>query len=81
MRYEYFDASMRGTTLRRIADQTGGQFYTTENVANLPEDISYTGAGVTLREERDLWDMPILLIFTLSLLAVEWVYRRKRGLI
>ena len=78
---EYFDASMRGTTLRRIADETGGQFYTTENVANLPEDISFTGAGVTLTEERDLWDMPILLLLTLSLMAVEWGYRRKRGLI
>ena len=78
---EYFDASMRGTTLRRIADETGGQFYTPDNVANLPEDISYTGAGVTLREERDLWDMPILLLLTLSLMAFEWGYRRKRGLI
>ena len=78
---EYFDASMRGTTLRRIADETGGQFYTIENVENLPEDIGFTGAGVTLSEERDLWDMPILLILTLSLMAVEWGYRRKRGLI
>ncbi len=78
---EYFDASMRGTTLRRIADQTGGQFYTPESVANLPEDISLTGAGVTLTEERDLWDMPILLILVLGLMAGEWGYRRKRGLI
>ena len=78
---EYFDASMRGTTLRRIADQTGGLFYTTESVANLPEDISLTGAGVTLTEERDLWDMPILLLLVLGLMGGEWGYRRKRGLI
>jgi uncharacterized membrane protein len=78
---EYFDASMRGATLRRIADRTGGLFYTPETVANLPEDISLTGAGVTLTEERDLWDMPILLILVLGLMAAEWGYRRKRGLI
>ena len=78
---EYFDASMRGTTLRRIADQTGGLFYTPESVANLPEDISLTGAGVTLTEERDLWDMPILLLLVLGLMGGEWGYRRKRGLI
>ncbi len=78
---EYFDASMRGTTLRRIAERTGGLFYTPETVANLPEDISLTGAGVTLTEERDLWDMPILLILVLGLMAGEWGYRKKRGLI
>jgi hypothetical protein len=78
---EYFDASMRGTTLRRIADQTGGLFYTPDNVASLPEDISLTGAGVTLTEERDLWDMPILLLLVLGLMAGEWGYRRKRGLV
>jgi hypothetical protein len=78
---EYFDASMRGTTLSRIADQTGGLFYTPERVATLPEDISLTGAGVTLTEERDLWDMPILLLLVLGLIAAEWGYRRKRGLV
>ena len=78
---EYFDASMRGTTLRRVADQTGGLFYTPENVANLPEDLSLTGAGVALTEERDLWDMPILLFLVLGLMAGEWGYRRKRSLI
>jgi len=78
---EYFDASMRGTTLRRVADQTGGLFYTPETVETLPEDIGLTGAGVTLTEERDLWDMPILLILVLGLMAAEWGYRRKRGLI
>ena len=78
---EYYNANMRGTTLRRIADQTGGLFYTPETVANLPEDLSLTGAGVTLTEERDLWDMPILLILVMGLMAAEWGYRRKRGLI
>ena len=32
------------------------------NVASLPEAISYTGRGVTVVEERELWDMPILLL-------------------
>ena len=78
---EYFDASMRGTTLSRIADQTGGLFYTSESVATLPEDIGLTGAGVTLTGERDLWDMPVLLLLVLGLMAGEWGYRRKRGLV
>jgi uncharacterized membrane protein len=78
---EYFDASMRETTLRRIAEQTGGQFYTPETVDRLPEDISFTGAGVTLTEERELWDMPVLLMLVLVLIGSEWAYRRARGLV
>jgi len=31
-------------------------------------------------EERDLWDMPILLMLLLGLIAAEWGYRRMRGL-
>ncbi len=77
---EYFDAGMRASLLRRVAEETGGRFYTPETVSSLPEDITYTGAGVTVREERDLWDMPVLLILLLALVASEWSYRRARGL-
>ena len=55
---EYFDASMRAPLLKRIAEETGGRFFTPANAATLPEAISYTGRGVTVVEERDLWDMP-----------------------
>src|SRR5262252_3303568 len=77
---EYFDAAMRGSMLRRIADDTGGHFFTTANVASLPEAVTYTGRGVTVVEERDLWDMPIVLLLLLGLLGAEWGFRRVRGL-
>ncbi len=77
---EYFDAAMRGSLLRRIADDTGGRFFTPSNAAALPEAVTYTGRGVTVVEERDLWDMPIVLIALLGLLAAEWGFRRVRGL-
>ena len=78
---EYFGAGRRTQLLQRIADETGGRFYTPETVASLPDDISVTGAGVTLVEERDLWDMPILFILMLLLMGGEWGYRRLRGLV
>ena len=78
---EYFDASRRTASLRRLAEVTGGRFYTPETVDQLPEDLQFTGAGVTLREERDLWDMPIILMLLLTLIGAEWGYRRIRGLI
>jgi uncharacterized membrane protein len=78
---EYFSASRRTQTLRRIADETGGQFYTPDDVSSLPEDIRVTGAGVTLIEELDLWDMPFLFLLLLMFMGAEWGFRRIRGLI
>jgi uncharacterized membrane protein len=77
---EYFDAAMRGSLLRRIADDTGGHFFTAATAASLPEAVTYTGRGVTVIEERDLWDMPIVLLALLGLLGAEWGFRRVRGL-
>jgi uncharacterized membrane protein len=77
---EYFDAAMRAPLLQRIAEETGGRFFTAANAAALPEAVSYTGRGVTVVEERDLWDMPALLIMLVGLVSAEWGFRRARGL-
>jgi len=83
---EFFDAAMRSSLLNRIAEETGGRFFAASpgagvtNVSSLPEAISYSGRGVTVVEERDLWDMPIFLLLALGLIAAEWGWRRKRGL-
>ncbi len=78
---EFFGAARRTQVLRRIADDTGGRFYTADNVSTLPEDITVTGAGVTLAEEHDLWDMPALFLLMLLLMGAEWGFRRIRGLV
>ena len=73
---EYFDATMHAATLRRIADETGGRFYTPSTTASLAEDLRYTGRGVTTVEEHELWNMPIVLMVLVGLLCAEWGYRR-----
>ncbi len=77
---EYFDAAMRAPLLKRIAEDTGGRFFTPSEAASLPEAISYSGRGVTVVEERDLWDMPIVFFALLGFAGGEWAYRRTRGL-
>jgi hypothetical protein len=77
---EYFEAAMRSSLLRRVAEETGGRFFTPADASTLPEAISYNGRGVTVVEERELWDMPAILMLFLALLGAEWGFRRKRGL-
>ena len=77
---EYFDAVMQAPLLRRIAENTGGRFYTPATVASLPDDITYLGRGVTVVEQKQIWDMPILLVLLVGLAGGEWSLRRRWGL-
>jgi hypothetical protein len=77
---EYFDAAMRAPLLERIAEETEGRFYRAKDVSQLPDAITYSGKGITVVEERELWDMPINLLLLLGLMGTEWLYRRARGL-
>jgi uncharacterized membrane protein len=77
---EFFDAGVQEATLHRVADETGGRYYTPATIRTLPEDVSFTESGATVVEHRDLWDMPILLVLLLGFLSVEWAWRRRRGL-
>ena len=47
--------------------------------AGLAEDVRYAGRGVTSVEERELWNMPIILIALMGLVCAEWGYRRAGG--
>ena len=79
-REEFRDPHQRRSLLERIAEETGGRYYTLESANRLPEDLRYTGGGVTVTEERGLWDMPLLFLLLAGLLGAEWGYRRKMGL-
>jgi uncharacterized membrane protein len=77
---EYFDPTMHAAPLRRIAEETGGRFYTPATAAGLGEDVRYAGRGVTTVEERELWNMPVILILLMGLICAEWGYRKVVGL-
>ena len=77
---EYFAAGQDAAALRDIAEETGGRHYTAQTLSTLPEDIELSGAGVTLVDRLDLWDMPVLFFLVLALMGFEWGWRRRRGL-
>jgi uncharacterized membrane protein len=77
---EYIGTELRTSLLRRMAEETGGRYYTPANVMGMTDDIGYTGGGNTTMARLDLWDMPVVLLLLLLLLAAEWGYRRVRRL-
>tara|TARA_B100001123_G_scaffold450875_2_gene624643 strand:- start:1944 stop:4211 length:2268 start_codon:yes stop_codon:yes gene_type:complete len=77
---EFYDSTRRTPLLERVAEETGGRFYTADTVDSLADDIQTVGGGVTVVEELDLWDLPGLLVLFVLLVLGEWGYRRVRGL-
>ena len=73
-------AELRTPLLRRIARETGGRYYPLNEAGRLAGDAIYTEAGVTVRDARDLWDMPVIFLALVVLIGAEWIYRRRRGL-
>jgi len=78
---ENFHIQQNRELLEKLSSETGGRYYTPQDAQKLGKDISYSEAGITVRETRDLWDMPIVFLLLLSLRAGEWLLRRKWGVI
>ncbi len=77
---ESFGAEQHSALLKRIAEETGGRYYTPAQAANVANDLVYSNSGNTVVQRLDLWDMPIVFVVLLALAGGEWAYRRSRGL-
>ncbi|MEO7146082.1 MAG: glutamine amidotransferase, partial [Bryobacteraceae bacterium] len=73
---ENFHLEQNRELLEKLAQQTGGRYYTAVDAGKLGEDISYSEAGITVHEMKDLWNMPVLFLLLLALAAAEWLLRR-----
>jgi uncharacterized membrane protein len=78
---ENFHLEQNRDLLEKLSSQTGGRYYRSTETKQLGQDISYSEAGITVRETRDLWDMPIVFFVALLLPLTEWLLRRKWGVV
>jgi uncharacterized membrane protein len=78
---ENFHTEANPKLLEQLAKETGGQAWTTANIATLPRDISYSEAGISVRTTKELWNMPIVFLLLLGLPIAEWLLRRKWGVV
>ncbi|HYL35008.1 MAG TPA: glutamine amidotransferase [Bryobacteraceae bacterium] len=78
---ENFHLEQNRELLEKLSSQTGGRYYSPDQVSRLGEDISYSEAGISIRETKDLWDMPAVFFFALLLCCAEWLLRRRWGVV
>jgi hypothetical protein len=78
---EYQDTRMNEDLLKRIAAESGGEFYTLENFSNLKEKLEFPEKYIVLSNEWEVWNKPFLLIVGVFLLGLEWFIRKRKGML
>jgi uncharacterized membrane protein len=78
---ENFHTEQNRELLERLASQTGGRYWKPADLGKLAGSIPYSEAGVTMRETKDLWNLPVVFLVLLLLRFSEWWLRRKWGIV
>jgi uncharacterized membrane protein len=78
---ENFHTGQNRRLLEQLAEETGGSYWNSTDLKNLPRDISYSQAGISVRSTKPLWNMPIVFLLLLGLPLTEWLLRRKWGVV
>ncbi len=76
---ENFRTEQNRELLEKLASQTGGRYWNPGELGRLSREISYSEAGITVQETRDLWNMPAVFLLAVLLRAAEWLLRRRWG--
>jgi uncharacterized membrane protein len=78
---ENFHTEQNRELLERLASQTGGQYWKPADLGKLAAAIPFSEAGVTMRETRDLWNLPLVFLVLIALRFSEWWLRREWGIV
>jgi hypothetical protein len=78
---EAFHTTQNRELLEKLATETGGRYWKPDELTRLPNEISYSDAGISVRDIKELWNMPVVFLWLLLLMAAEWLLRRKWGVV
>ncbi len=77
---EYNNAGLDSGMLGRIAEASGGRYYSLPQIQQLVDDIEHSPGAYSMEVQEDLWDKPWLLALLIVLMSLDWMARRYRGL-
>ncbi|HEX9199555.1 MAG TPA: glutamine amidotransferase [Acidobacteriaceae bacterium] len=78
---ENFHTEQNRELLEKLSEQTGGRYWQQSDLERLPSEISYSEAGISVRNTKELWDLPAVFLVLLGLMATDWLLRRKWGVV
>ena len=74
---EYFSLRQNRALLERLAESSGGKYWTPDQLQDLPDAIQLSRAGITEQDIRPLWDVPAIFLLLILLKSLEWGLRRR----
>jgi hypothetical protein len=77
---EYHQAELDSARLSRLAAGTGGRFFRADDAEQVVEAVNDATSARRVERRLPLRDAPLLLGLLIALAALEWFWRRGRGL-
>ena len=78
---EQIDSAMHEDLLRKMAELSGGKYFSIRELPKLPEALGGKTRTVIVRREKELWDLPAVFIIILTFVGLEWFLRRRFNLL
>lgn len=82
---EYQNLTMNYNLLKNISNITSGKVYfpneTNSVISEIKSQKNFKSYPVTLKDEIALWNLAWLLAFSILLFAIEWIIRKRSGLV
>jgi len=78
---ENFHREQNRELLEKLSNETGGRYWEQSELERLPKEISYSEAGISVRDTKELWDMPAVFLVLMGLMSADWLLRRKWGVV
>jgi hypothetical protein len=82
---EFLETRLNQRLLEQITSHTGGQYYHPSQVNRLVDDV-IVGSGLSSRttahaNDVELWNQTFMLALIVSLFALEWILRKRAGML
>lgn len=78
---EYQNTRMNEDLLKRIAAESGGAFYTPNDLLNLENELHFQPKYLTSTNEWEIWNRWPVLLTCILLLSAEWFIRKRKGML
>jgi uncharacterized membrane protein len=78
---ENFHTEQNRAMLEKLSSDTGGRYWKVDELSKLPAEISYSEAGISVRDTKELWNLPMVFLVLLALVSADWMLRRKWGVV
>jgi hypothetical protein len=80
-RIEYLSTAMNEPLLRKIAEVSGGRYLSPDSLEQFAAEAKFPIQTVEEGKEIAAWGKPSVLLIIVILLAVEWLFRKRHGML